>query len=65
MQGGVPGQGDYPLYNNTLYSLELNAKVELPEWKMMLTLGAETDIMFTNDQVYYVAGRQEQFHLIK
>lgn len=65
MQGGVPGQGDYKLYDNTLYSLELNAKVELPEWNMTLTLGAETDIMFTNQKVFYVAGRQEKFHLIK
>lgn len=65
MQDGVPGQGDYKLFDNTLYSLELNAKVELPEWNMTLTLGAETDIMFTNQTVYYVAGRQENFHLIK
>lgn len=65
MQGGVPGQGDYKLYDNTLYSLELNAKVELPEWNITLTLGAETDIMFTNQTVYYVAGRQENYHLIK
>lgn len=65
MQNGVKGTGDYPLYNNTLYSLELNAKVDIPQWDMVLTLGAETDIMFANDRVFYVAGRQEQFHLIK
>ena len=65
MQNGVPGSGDYKLYNDTLYSLELNAKVEIKEWNMVLTLGAETDIMFTDDRVHYVAGRQERFHLIK
>lgn len=65
MQNGVPGSGDYKLYNDTLYSLELNAKVEVPEWDMKLTLGAETDIIFADDQAYYVAGRQTQFHLIK
>ncbi len=65
MQEGVPGQGDYKLFDDTLYSLELNAKVDLPEWNLTLTLGAETDIMFTNQKVYYVAGRQENFHLVK
>ncbi len=65
MQNGVKGTGDYKLYNDTFYSLELNAKVELPEWNMVLTLGAETDIMFTDDKVHYVAERQECFHLIK
>ena len=65
MQNGVVGSGDYKLYNDTLYSLELNAKVEIKEWNMVLTLGAETDIMFTDDRVHYVAGRQERFHLIK
>lgn len=65
MQSGVIGQGDYKLYDDTFYSLELNAKIDLPEWEITLTLGAETDIMFTGQEVFYVAGRQEKFHLIK
>ena len=65
MQGGVPVQGDYPLYNATCYSLELNCKANIPEWGVEIAFGAETDVLFTGDKVYYVAGRQDQFHLIK
>lgn len=65
MQGGVPVQGDYPLYNDTCYSLELNCKADIPQWGVEIMFCAETDVMFTQDQVYYLAGRQESFHLIK
>ena len=33
MQNGVPGSGDYPMYYQTAYSIELNAAVEIKEWK--------------------------------
>ncbi|MBQ9987183.1 MAG: hypothetical protein IJP28_02265, partial [Erysipelotrichales bacterium] len=65
MQGGVPGRGDYLMYNDTAYSLELNCKCEVPSWGVTLTFGAETDVLFTNDKTYYIAGRQDHFHLIK
>ena len=65
MQGGVPGCGDYPMYNDTAYSLELNCKYEVKSWNIVLTLGAETDVLFTNDKAHYIAGRQDKFHLIK
>ena len=65
MQGGVPVQGDYPLYNDTCYSLELNCKANLPEWEVEIAFCAETDIIFTGDKVYYAAGRQDAFHLVK
>lgn len=65
MQNGVPGSGDYPLYDHTAYSLELNCKCEVKSWKVTLTFGAETDVLFTGGKVYYLAGRQEKFHLIK
>lgn len=58
-------QGDYPLYNDTCYSLELNCKADIPQWGVEIMFCAETDVMFTQDQVYYLAGRQESFHLIK
>ncbi len=65
MQQGVPVQGDYPMYNDTCYSLELNCTVDIKEWNTSFSLGLETDVLFTNDEVYYLAGRQENFHLIK
>lgn len=65
MQGGVPGRGDYPLYNDTAYSLELSVGADLKEWGIKIMLGAETDILFTDDEVYYLAGRQTEYHLVK
>ena len=65
MQGGVPKQGDYPMYNDTAYSLELNCKCDVPSWGIELTFGAETDVLFSNDKVHYLAGRQANFHLVK
>ena len=66
-QQGVRGtKGTYPLYNNTAYSLELNCKFTVAEWdNTTFNLGAETDILFTGDKTYYMAGRQEEFHLVK
>ncbi|MBE6108730.1 MAG: aminopeptidase P family protein [Erysipelotrichaceae bacterium] len=65
MQGGVPGQGDYLMYDDTAYSLELNCKCEIKSWNVTLTLGAETDVLFTEGKAHYLAGRQESFHLVK
>ena len=65
-QQGVKGRnGTYPLYDDTAYSLELNCGFTLAEWSnTSFNLGLETDIMFTGGKVYYLAGRQENFHLI-
>lgn len=65
MQGGVPGGGDYKMYNDTAYSLELSCKCDVPSWGIELTFGAETDVLFTSDKVYYLYKRQDSFHLIK
>ena len=66
MQGGVPGKGDIPLNNQTVYSLELNVSSSIPEWgDQEIMLGAETDVLFKDGKVHYIAGRQESFYLIK
>ena len=66
-QQGVGGKnGTYPMYNNTAYSLELNCEFTLKEWhNLKFCLGLETDVLFTNDKDYFLAGRQENFHLVK
>ena len=66
-QQGVKGKnGSYPMHNNTAYSLELNCAFKLEEWgNTEFIMGLETDVLFTNDTVYYLAGRQENFHLVK
>jgi len=66
MQGGVPGKGDYPINNNTLYSLELNITSTIPEWNdQKVTIGGETDILFKDGKTYYIAGQQIKMYLIK
>ena len=64
-QDGVPGVGDYPLYDDTVYSIELNVTRSIPEWdgqdaRIML----EEDAVLTGGELRWLDGRQESFHLI-
>ena len=64
-QGGVPGRGDYPLFANTAFSIELNAAVAIPEWggqevRVML----EEDAFFDGERTWYIDGRQTELILI-
>lgn len=66
MQDGVPGNGDFPLHNRTVHSIELNVISSIPEWDdLEIMMGAETDVLFKDGEVHYLAGRQESFYLIK
>jgi len=65
-QGDTIGRGDYPLYENTAHSIELNSTVSVPEWdgqdvRFML----EEDAYFDGDETYYIDGRQQEFILIE
>jgi hypothetical protein len=57
-QQGVPGRGDYPLYNNTAYSIELNTSSEIPEWNKVIRIMLEEDGYFGKDGFMYIDGRQ-------
>lgn len=63
-QGGVPGRGDYPLYPNTAYSIELNAQVAIPEWNRKIRIKLEEDAYFDGEKVTYIDPRQEELYLI-
>ena len=63
-QDGVPVNGDYPLYANTAYSIELNAAVELPEWNKEIRMMMEEDAFFDGETVRYLDGRQQELFLI-
>ncbi len=65
MQEGVPGTGDYPLHNDTCYALEMSCEADLPEWGVRFFFGAETELLFTGGQTYYLGGRQTALHLIR
>ena len=63
-QGGVPGKGDYPLYPNTAYSIELNAGVYLDEWDKEIRIMLEEDAFFDGENVQYIDGRQSELMLV-
>jgi len=64
-QDGVPGNGDYPLYDNTCYSIELNVRHPVPEWGgQEVRIALEEDAVLTGGTVSWLAGRQTELHLI-
>jgi Xaa-Pro aminopeptidase len=63
-QGGVPGSGDYPLFPNTAYSIELNASVYIEEWEKEIRIMLEEEAFFTGESIYYIDGRQEAIYAI-
>ena len=64
-QEGLPVVGDYPLYPNTAFSIELNAAIFVPEWNKEIRIMLEEDAFFDGDKVEYIDGRQTDFHLIR
>lgn len=57
-QGGVPVNGDYPLHENTVYAIELNTKVTIPQWKRDIRIMLEEAGYWGEDGFRYVNGRQ-------
>lgn len=57
-QGDTPGAGDYPMYPNTVYAIELNAVVFLKEWNKELRVQLEEGAFFDGKKVTYLNGRQ-------
>ena len=63
-QGGVPGSGDWPLHENTVYAIELNTKVYLEAWKKDVRIMLEEAGYFGPEGFSYVNKRQTNLHLI-
>jgi len=63
-QKGIPGRGDYPLFHNTAYSIELNSSSEIKEWNKIIRIMLEEDGIYTEDGFYYPDGRQEEIYSI-
>jgi Xaa-Pro aminopeptidase len=57
-QDGVSGAGDYPLYYNTVYAIELNTTVTIPEWDREIRVMLEEDGFYGENGFRYVNGRQ-------
>ncbi|NQY05500.1 MAG: M24 family metallopeptidase [Flavobacteriaceae bacterium] len=64
-QGGVKGTGDYPLYKNTVYAIELNTTVTIPEWKKDIRIMLEEAGFYGEKGFRYVNTRQEKIRLVE
>jgi len=63
-QGGVPVRGDYPLYPNTAYSIELNTAVYIEEWEKDIRMMMEEDGFWDGTTFRYIDGRQKKLYTI-
>ncbi|MDI9337985.1 MAG: M24 family metallopeptidase [Alphaproteobacteria bacterium] len=63
MQQGVPGSGDYPMFYNTCYSIELNAAYQI--WNKEVKIMLEQNGCFTQDGFRYLLERQTDLIVIK
>ena len=65
-QGGVAGQGDYELFDDTCYAVELNIVKPVPEWQgQEIRMALEEDAVFAGGELRWLSGRQTQLHLIQ
>ncbi|SDR66148.1 M24 family metallopeptidase [Gramella sp. MAR_2010_147] len=63
-QDGVPGTGDYSLFENTVYAIELNTEVEIPEWNKNIRIMLEEAGFWGENGFRYVNKRQRNLMLI-
>ncbi len=65
-QGGVMKDDgeNYPLNPNTVYAIELNTTITIPEWKRDIRIMLEEAGFFGEDEFRYVNGRQTELLLI-
>ena len=65
-QDRVPGQGDYPLYPDTAYSIELQAQVEVGVWGgQVVRFMLEEDAWFDGEDCEFLDDRQTELWLIE
>ena len=63
-QGGVKGKGDYPLFENTAYSIELFAATEVSEWGKIIRIMLEEDGFYDGENFKFLDGRAEEIFMI-
>jgi Xaa-Pro aminopeptidase len=65
-QEGVPGRGDAKIRPSTWFSIELQARVPVPEWgdKLVSCRQEEEAYLDENGDRHWVFRRQEDFHLV-
>jgi Xaa-Pro aminopeptidase len=64
-QGGVAGAGEYPVYPNTAYSIELSAATQVAEWDgQVVRFMLEEEAFFDGSSLQFLDGRQTELWLI-
>jgi Xaa-Pro aminopeptidase len=64
-QDGVPGAGDYPLWPDTAHSIELQARVVVPEWEgKVVQFMLEEDAWFDGSACRFIDDRQTELWVI-
>jgi Xaa-Pro aminopeptidase len=64
-QDGVPGEGDYPVRSSTAWSIELQARLTVPEWRnQVVQFMLEEDAWLDAAGASFLDGRQEEPWLI-
>jgi len=59
-------RGEYPLYLNTMHSIEFSATSKVPEWDGQdVRIGYEDDAIFTTEGCAFADGRQKALLLIR
>jgi len=65
-QGPTPVRGDWKVFPDTAYAIEGNVKVQVPEWgDRWVQVKLEQSAVFDGQRVWYLAGRQTHWHVIR
>ncbi len=65
-QGPTPVRGDWKVFPDTAYAIEGNVKVQVPEWgDRWVQVKLEQSAVFDGQRVWYLAGRQTRWHVIR
>ena len=65
-QGPTPERGDWLVYASTAYSIEGNARRKLDMWDgQYVVIKLEQDAVFDGEKVWYLAGRQTEWLLVR
>ncbi|HVR44296.1 MAG TPA: Xaa-Pro aminopeptidase [Thermoanaerobaculia bacterium] len=65
-QGPTPVRGDWKLHPGTAYAIEGSIKVQVPEWDdQWVQIKLEQSAVFDGERVWYLAGRQTKWHVIR
>ncbi len=66
MQGGVPGMGDYPVFPDTCWAIELSIEAPIPEWQgQTIQMALEQDAVVTTSGTSFLDGRQTSIRLVR